>query len=102
MKKIKIILTLFVLTFSISHVTMAQKKENEKESNKPKAFHLQQHVMVTMKDGSQVEAVVHSHVSKKKYYVRQWHSGKEGVVHEKYIRALSEGEVAELKKTKKK
>lgn len=105
MKKIKIILTLLALTFSISHATMAQKKEKgktEKEANKPKAFHVHQHVMVTMKDGSQVEAVVHSHVSKKKYYVRQWHSGKEGVVHEKYIRALSEDEVTELKKTKKK
>ncbi|MEP2026383.1 MAG: hypothetical protein ABJH98_08395 [Reichenbachiella sp.] len=106
MKHLKLILTTVLLLFFTAHVSLAQKKNSKsspkKESAKPKAFHIHQHVMVTMKDGSQVEAVVHSHFSKKKYWVRQWHSGREGAVKEKYLRALSESEVSELKKTKKK
>ncbi|SMD31692.1 hypothetical protein SAMN04488029_0037 [Reichenbachiella faecimaris] len=106
MKHLKLILTTLLLVFLTAQVSLAQKKnyksKPQKESTKPKAFHVHQHVMVTMKDGSQVEAVVHSHFSKKKYWVRQWHSGREGAVKEKYIRALSDDEVAELKKGKKK
>lgn len=103
--KLKIILASALLIFLGSSVSFAQKKYNRKsktESSKPKAFHVHQHVMVTMKDGSQVEAVVHGHTSKKKYWVRQWHSGREGSVKEKYMRALSDSEVSELKKSKKK
>ena len=106
MKRIKIILATALVVLFASHGSFAQKKskrsKSQTESGKPKAFHLHQHVMVTMKDGSQVEAVVHSHVSKKKYWVRQWHSGREGAVNQKYIRALSDGEITELKKTNKK
>lgn len=107
MKRLKyIFLGLFVI-FLATNKSVAQKKSNksekaQKESKKPKAFHIHQHVMVTMKDGTEVEAVVHSHMTKKKYWVRQWHSGREGAVKEKYIRALSDSEVTELKKTKKK
>ncbi|MEO9806128.1 MAG: hypothetical protein ABJF04_22905 [Reichenbachiella sp.] len=103
--KVKIILASALLIFMASSASFAQKKykgKSKTESSKPKAFHIHQHVMVTMKDGSQVEAVVHSHMSKKKYWVRQWHSGREGGVKEKYMRALSDNEVTELKKTKKK
>lgn len=106
MKNVKLIIALLFVIFLASHEGLAQKKSKKgktnTESEKPKAFHIHQHVMITMKDGSEVEAVVHSHFSKKKYWVRQWHSGREGAVKEKYIRALSESEVAELKKTKKK
>ena len=107
MKYFKIILSVLALIFFSTQISFAQKKakkENvsQKESTTPKAFHVKQHVMVTLKDGSQVEAVVHGHVSKKKYWVRQWHSGREGNVHEKYIRALTESEVSELKNSKKK
>lgn len=103
--KIKIIFVSVVFMFFVGTTCLAQNKSRSRtktESAKPKAFHIHQHVMVTMKDGSQVEAVVHSHMSKKKYWVRQWHSGREGGVKEKYMRALSESEVTELKKTKKK
>ncbi|MEO9966615.1 MAG: hypothetical protein ABJF11_12535 [Reichenbachiella sp.] len=103
---LKLIFASVLFLFLFSGSASAQKKMNhrpKKESAKPKkAFHIHQHVMVTMKDGSQVEAVVHSHMTKKKYWVRQWHSGREGAVKEKYMRALSEGEVTELKKSKKK
>lgn len=106
MKNIKIILAVLFVILVASHDGLAQKKAKstkaKTESEKPKAFHIHQHVMVTMKDGTEVEAVVHSHFSKKKYWVRQWHSGREGAVKEKYMRALSEGEITELKKTKKK
>ncbi|WP_422358749.1 hypothetical protein [Reichenbachiella sp.] len=105
MKTIKLVLMVLALAMFASHQGVAQKSKKPKyksETNKPKAFRVHQHVMVTMKDGSQVEAVVHGHISKKKYWVRQWHSGREGKVHEKYMRALSESEVTELKKTKKK
>lgn len=105
MVKLKLIITSIFLVFVVSSMSFAQKSKGSKsqtESTKPKAFHLHQHVMVTMKDGSQVEAVVHSHMTKKKYWVRQWHSGREGAVKEKYMRALSEGEISELEKTKKK
>lgn len=105
MKTIKLLLVVFALSIFAAHQGVAQKSKKpkyKKESKTPKAYHVHQHVMVTMKDGSQVEAVVHGHISKKKYWVRQWHSGREGQVHEKYIRALSESEVSDLKKTKKK
>lgn len=58
--------------------------------------------MVTLKDGTEVEAVVHSHMSRKVYWVRQWHSGREGAVKEKYLRALSDGEISALEEKKKK
>ena len=105
MKTIKLLLLILALGLFATHQGIAQKSKKpkyQKETNKPKAYHVHQHVMVTMKDGTQVEAVVHGHISKKKYWVRQWHSGREGQVHEKYMRALSESEVSELKKTKKK
>lgn len=106
MKNIKLIIAVLFVMLLAGHEGLAQKKagkgKENTEATKPKAFHLHQHVMVTMKDGTEVEAVVHSHISKKKYWVRQWHSGREGAVKEKYIRALSESEVTELKKTKKK
>lgn len=105
MKTIRYLLAAVLVVFLASHSSVGQKRPKfkpQKESSKPKAYHVHQHVMVTMKDGTQVEAVVHGHISKKKYWVRQWHSGREGNVHEKYIRALNESEITELKKTKKK
>lgn len=103
MKTIFLFLVLFIAAGSVSYAQRGKSKSNARTATeKPKAFHIKQHVMVTMKDGTEVEAVVHSHMSKKKYWVRQWHSGRKGVVKEKYMRALSEGEIAELKKNKKK
>lgn len=106
MNNFKIILTTTLLLFFATEASFAQSRKSnsksQKEVKKPKAFHIHQHVMVTMKDGSQVEAVVHGHMTKKKYWVRQWHSGREGAVKEKYMRALSDNEVTELKKSKKK
>ncbi|MBU2916172.1 hypothetical protein [Reichenbachiella agariperforans] len=62
------------------------------------AFHIHQHVMITKKDGAQVEAVIHGHLSRKTYWVREWHGNREGKVKEKYMRPMTEQEVATLKK----
>ena len=98
-KKVFTALTI-ILFFAFS--ASAQKQKSKDYNPDHHTFHVHQHVMVTMKDGRQVEAVIHGHVSKKKYYVRQYHSKRQGKVHEKYIRALTEEEITALKEKKKK
>ena len=92
----KKLFTTFMLTMSITLCVLAQDKSKGDEKSKH-AFQVHQHVHVTLADGSEVEAIIHGHISKKKYYVRQVHSQKQGKVHEKYIRAMSESEIANLK-----
>ena len=97
----KIIATLFVLVL-VTGTSLAQKKYQDHDQSTTHAFHVHQHVYVTMEDGREVEAIIHGHVSKKKYYVRQVGSNKQGKVHEKYIRAMTEEEVAAMKERRKK
>lgn len=88
-----------VLTFMLlSSVVIAQKDKGEKKSKN--AFQVKQHVMITMKDGSEIEGVIHSHISRNNYWVRQYHNGRQGKVKAKYLRPLSETEVANLTKKK--
>lgn len=61
-------------------------------------YYTHQHVYVTMRDGREVEAIVRGRVSKKKYFVRHYKGRKQGNVHEKYLRAISDDELDELQK----
>ncbi|MFY0625635.1 MAG: hypothetical protein JXR07_05040 [Reichenbachiella sp.] len=103
---IKKILPALALMILVAFSAQAQKvKKTQAYDAEKHAFHVHQHVMVTMKDGREKEAVIHGHISKKKYYVREYHSRRQGEVHEKYLRALTEGEIEALhakKKAKKK
>lgn len=94
----KKIAQLVVVLLLLSGAALAQEEGDKKTS---KGFHIKQHVMITMKDGSEVEGVIHSHISKNKYWVRQYHTGHQGKVKAKFLRALSDSEVSELKKKKK-
>ncbi len=92
-------LFLVAVVFCLAFSATAQKKKayNPEHHN----FHVHQHVWVQLRDGREVEAVIHGHISKKKYYVRQYHSKRQGKVHEKYIRAMSEEEIAALREKEK-
>ena len=46
-----------------------------------------------MKDGTEQESVVHGHHTKNKYYVRKWHSSRQGLVHRKYMRHMTKEEI---------
>ncbi|UXP31260.1 hypothetical protein N6H18_12965 [Reichenbachiella agarivorans] len=101
MSKKYLILTILMMLFCFAAMCQdsAQGKGTTKDdAKKEQAFHIHQHVMVTMSDGRQVEAVVHGHISKNKYWVREYHGGKQGKVKAKYMRPMSEQEVADLKK----
>ncbi|WP_109830578.1 hypothetical protein [Reichenbachiella versicolor] len=95
--KRKIAITLMMVCLAVG-VVLAQKKNNSQESGH--AFKINEHVLVTMPDGKQVEAIIHGHVSKKKYYVRQVGSNKQGKVHEKFIKSL-EGTIPKTEESKK-
>lgn len=69
-----------------------------KRGDKPVVYHPKQHVMVRMRDGKEVPAVITSMKSKKKYYVRQYGKSRHGLVHERYIRKMTSEEEASLKK----
>ena len=90
------LIIILVVAFSAS----AQKKKSYNPDHH--AYHVHQHVWVTMKDGREVEAVIHGHISKKKYYVRQYGSKRQGKIHEKFIRAMSEAEIEAAKERRKK
>ncbi|MGL1886113.1 MAG: hypothetical protein OCD76_06330 [Reichenbachiella sp.] len=92
---IKKVVCLLALIALFAFDASAQKSEMKKH-----AYHINEHVMVTRKDGAQVECVIHGHVGRKSYWVRQYHSGNQGKVKEKFIRPLSEEEVSNLTKKK--
>ena len=99
---IKKILPALVIVLVVAFSAQGQDMKGTQDYDADKhAFHVHQHVMVTMKDGREIEAVIHGHVSKKKYYVREYHSRRQGKVHEKYIRAMSESEIEALKSKSK-
>lgn len=85
----------FFLVAALSSQAQMMKKTQEYDEDKH-AFHVHEHVMVTMKDGREVHAVIHGHVSRTKYYVREYKSRRQGKVHKKFIRPLNESEQAEL------
>ncbi len=85
----------FVLLLVIHFASgaVAQKKKNRKD-----CYLYNQCVMVKLKDGSDVPARIASVKSSKQYYVRKIGGNKRGLVHRKFIRPMSEAEIAELKR----
>ena len=57
-----------------------------------------QYVMVTLKNGSEVPAVIASVRSTKQYYVRQLGGGKTGLVHRKHLRLMTKEEIVDFKR----
>ncbi|WP_162555731.1 hypothetical protein [Reichenbachiella versicolor] len=61
-------------------------------------FFTHQHVWVfEQSTGKEVECIVRGRVSKRKYFVRKYKSRKQGTVHEKRMRAISDEEMDALR-----
>lgn len=96
----KNILSISLILLSVNFSSLAygiggKNKKEEKETKETKetkqeAYQVKDHVMVTLKNGKEVEAVIYGHISKNKYWVRQLGSSRQGKVKVKYIRPLSE------------
>ncbi|MEO9965051.1 MAG: hypothetical protein ABJF11_04635 [Reichenbachiella sp.] len=84
-----------IITFLIAWLAFGavhgQGIETNKKSNssKEEVIHVREHVMVVMKDGTQVEAVVLGRYSNNKYWVRAIGTDKQGAVHKKYLIPIS-------------
>ena len=99
----KRILSTVLLSICISFtsvVTAQQKKEESKKSKAPTTYRYNQFVMVTMKDGSKIPAIISSVKSKNKYWIRQYGGKQRGLVSKKFLRPMTKAEIAELKKSK--
>lgn len=93
-KILSVVAILVLFVFSSQAQNMKKTKDYDPDKH---TFHVHQHVMVTLESGKEVQAIIHGHVSKKKYYVRQYKSRRQGKVHEKYMRPLTESEMSALK-----
>ncbi|MCV9386267.1 hypothetical protein [Reichenbachiella ulvae] len=93
----KNILSISLILLSVSFSSLGygmggknKKEEKATQENKQEVYQVRQHVMVTLKSGQEVEAVVYGHISKNKYWVRQIGSSRQGKVKVKYMRPVSE------------
>ena len=80
----------------VSYTAKYKEKQYPKHDSKHIVYYTHQHVYVIMKDGKEVECIVRGRVSKTKYYVRQYKSRRQGNVHEKYMRPISDEELETL------
>lgn len=65
---------------------------------KPEVFHNGQYVMVTMKNGTEVAAIIHGCKSKKQYWVRKIGGKRQGLVHRRFLRPMTVAETAQIQK----
>lgn len=77
------------MLFSAAIASGGKNGGDSKKSNK-EVYQIKEHVIVVMKDGREIEAVVNGHISKKKYWVREVGSKRQGKVKAKYMRPVSE------------
>lgn len=62
---------------------------NSKKTSIEKTISIRQYVMVTMKDGTLVKAIVLGRVSNNKFWVRKVGDDRQGIVHKKHITPIS-------------
>lgn len=93
MKKLTLIVLLGCLSFGISQAN--NKVNNKIESNyhnskTEKVIRVRQYVLVEMKDGTVVKAIVLGRQGNNKFWVRKVGAKRQGMVHKKHIIPLTE------------
>ena len=96
MVRILIVLMVVLASCQVNYQAKYREKTYPKHDKKSTTYFVHEHVFVTMKDGRELECIVRGRISKRAYYVQQYRSRKRGRVHEKYMRPISEEEMATL------
>ena len=78
--------------------TIAQDKRDGQKQKTSQSFKYDQYVMVTMKDGSEIPAIIASVKSKNKYYLRKIGGGRGGLVNSKFLRPMTNEELDKYKR----